>query len=96
MLLRNQADTEQMLTWSRVSAWEKRNLLSFPKMQLTRQGQTAISLCFHAECPAEKSCTIYQARDTFLFVFVNGVREYLYWGNRDCGSSFLSFSFGSL
>lgn len=67
MLLRNQADTEQMLTWSGVSVWEKRNLLSFPEMQLSRRAKLfAISLCIHTGCPADKS----------VFVLVlNGVRE---------------------
>ena len=61
MLLRNQADTDQMLTWNTVFVWEKRNLLSFPEMRLTRVAKLfAISLCFHTECPADKSHAICQ------------------------------------
>lgn len=57
VFLRNQADTEQMLTWSRVLVWEKRNSFSF-QMQRSRPAKLfAISLCFHAGCPADKSCT---------------------------------------
>lgn len=56
MLLQNQADTEQMLTWSTVFIWKKRNLLFFPSDAAQHHWAKlcAISPCFHAGCPADR------------------------------------------
>lgn len=78
-MLRNQADTEQMLTWSRVFIWEKRNLFSSLKMQPRIQLVCVSKLDVHQPVPAPCVRNILMClytRRTFVRVFLSSLVFY--------------------